>query len=142
MSLYYFSILLVVASNILYHLSQKSTPSGVNPLVSLIVTYTTALIFSLIILPFYPSKENIVASLGKLNWASIALGISIVGLELGFLLAYRAGWNISLAQFFATVLITLLLIPIGILFFQEKLTLINVVGILLCLGGFMLINHK
>jgi len=140
--LYYFSIFLVVASNIFYHLSQKSTPSGVNPIHSLIVTYATAIVCSLLILPFYPSKESFLVSLGKLNWASIVLGISIVGLELGFLLAYRAGWNIGLAQFFATVLITLLLIPIGMFFFQEKITMVNIIGILLCLGGFILINHK
>lgn len=142
MQLYYFSILLIVASNVFYHISQKSTPSGVNPIISLIVSYTTAIIFSLCILPFFSSKESLLTSLGKLNWTTIALGISIVGIELGFLLAYRSGWNISITQFSSTTLITLLLIPIGILFFQEKLTTINIIGILLCLGGFILINHK
>jgi multidrug transporter EmrE-like cation transporter len=61
---------------------------------------------------------------------------------MGFLLAYRAGWNISLAQFYATTILTLLLIPIGLCFFQEKITMINVFGIILCLGGVILLNHK
>ncbi len=142
MWLYYFAIFLVVVANVFYHISQKSTPADVHPLFSLTVTYLTAAVFTLILLPFFPLQEGVVASFKKLNWASFSLGIAIVGLELGFLLAYRAGWNISLAQFFTTVIVTLVLIPIGLLFFQEKLTLVNVVGILFCLGGFVMISMK
>lgn len=142
MWLYYFSIVLVVISNAFYHISQKSTSSNVNPILSLIVTYLTAIAFCILLLPFFPVKENLISSFRKMNWASILLGISIVGLELGFLLAYRTGWNMSVVQFFTTILVGLLLIPIGILFYHEKLSLINFIGILLCVGGFLLINYK
>lgn len=140
MGLYYAAILLVVVSNVFYHIAQRSTPSDVNPMLSLIVTYLTAAAFCVMLLPLHPDRLSLVSSFKKLNWASIALGISIVGLELGFLLAYRAGWNISLAQVFATIQVTLLLIPVGIVFFHERVTLLNVVGIALCLGGVMLIG--
>lgn len=140
--LYYIGILLIVVSNVFYHIIQKLTPPNINPIFSLIITYLTAAVFCLILLPFYPNKESLLDSFKKLNWASFALGVSIIGLELGFLLAYRAGWNISLAQFYSTVLVTLLLVPIGILFFHEKLTLINLIGMLLCFSGFILINYK
>ncbi len=142
MWVYYSGILLVVLSNVVYHLSQKNTPSNMNPMVSLLVTYLTAAVFTVILLPFFPLKEGFASSLKQMNWASIALGLAVVGLELGFLLAYRAGWNISIAQFYATVLLTLILIPIGVLFFQEKLSLVNILGIALCLGGFVMLNHK
>lgn len=142
MWLYYFSIVLVVVSNVFYHISQKSTSSSVNPVISMIVSYLTAIIFCLFLLPFFPIKESLISSIKRMNWASFALGISIVGLELGFLLAYRAGWNISLVQFLTTILVSLLLIPVGILFYQEKITLVNAIGVLLCIGGFIFINHK
>jgi uncharacterized membrane protein len=142
MWMYYFAIFLVVASNVGYHISQKSTPAGVNPALSLLGTYMVAAIFCLLILPFFSLGESITVEVRRLNWTCVALGISIVGLEMGFLLAYRAGWNISLAQFYATTILTLLLIPIGLCFFQEKITMINVFGIILCLGGFILLNHK
>jgi drug/metabolite transporter (DMT)-like permease len=142
MLIYYLAILLVVISNVFYQVSQKLTPHDVNPILSIITAYFTAIIFSIILLPFYPLKDGLVNSLKKMNWASFTLGITIVGIELGFLLAYRAGWNISLAQLFSTALITLMLIPIGVLFFHEKLTLINMLGILLCFGGFILISYK
>lgn len=142
MWLYYGAVLLVVVSNVLYHIAAKSTPTNINPIVSLIITYFTAAVFCLLMLPFYPNSEGIAASLKKINWASFALGITVVGLELGFLLAYKAGWNISLAQLCSNVLVSILLIPIGLMFFQDKLTLVNIVGIVLCFGGFILVSYK
>lgn len=142
MWVYYMAILLAVVSNVFYQVSQKLTPSNVNPILSLIVTYSTALFVCMIILPFYPAREGIMESFRKMNWASIVLGISIVGIETGFLFAYRAGWNISLAQLFATAMITLMLVPIGILFFNEKLSIINLAGIVLCFAGFVLLSFK
>lgn len=142
MWLYYGAILLVVISNVFYHISQKSTPSDVNPILSLIVTYLTAAVFSVLLLPLFPGKESLGLSVKKLNWASLSLGVAIVGLELGFLLAYRAGWNISLAQVFSTIIVSLLLIPIGLAFYHERLTLSNVIGILFCFAGVVLIARK
>jgi drug/metabolite transporter (DMT)-like permease len=139
---YYFAILLVVVSNVFYQISQKLIPSDVNPVLSLIVTYSTAIIFSLFLLPFYPITEGFRASFRKMNWASFTLGITIVGIELGFLLAFRAGWNISFAQLFSGLSIAVLLIPIGVLFFHDKLTVLNVIGILLSIGGLILMSYK
>lgn len=139
---YYSAILLVVLSNLVYHLSQKNTPSTINPMVSLLVTYVTAAVVTVALLPLFPTKEGLAASLKQMNWASITLGLAVVGLELGFLLAYRAGWNISIAQFYATILLTLILVPTGVIFFHDKLSLVNILGIVLCLGGFIMLNHK
>lgn len=142
MWIYYAALALTVVSNVLYHIFQKSTPSNVNPIISLLVTYLTAAAFCAVIIPFYPKDSGLLDSLKRINWASFALGIAIVGLELGFLLAYRAGWNISLAGLLSNATVGLLLIPVGILFFAEKLTFINAAGIMLCFGGLVLMNHK
>lgn len=142
MSLFYLSISLTIISNILYHVCQKSIPGNVNPIISLIVTYISAILVSLVILPIYPDKINIVESTKNLNWAPFILGASIVGLELGYLLAYRAGWNINLAALVSTVIVAIFLIPIGIFFFKETLTIHNVFGIILCIIGLVLIKYK
>ncbi len=142
MWLYYFAIGLTIVANLFYHFSQKYTPSNVNPIVSLIITYAAAIAFCLIILPFYPGGESLMASVRKVNWASITLAIAIVGLELGYLLAYRAGWEISLAALVSNVTFTLLVIPVGVLWMQETLSLINTIGIFLCIGGLVLVNMK
>ncbi|MHB8157727.1 MAG: EamA family transporter [Desulfocucumaceae bacterium] len=140
--LYYFAISLTIFANIFYHISQKSTPGNVNPIISLIVAYLTATIFCLVILPFYPSEMRLLESIKQINWASFALGLSIVGLEAGFLLAYRAGWSISTAAIFSNAAVMLLLIPVGIFFFGERLSPVNAAGIVLCVSGLVLINSR
>jgi drug/metabolite transporter (DMT)-like permease len=141
-SLFYGAIALVVVSNVAYHLFQKATPSDVNPMAALTVSYGVALLMCLILLPFYPRPEGASSSLAGVNWASVGLGISVVGLELGFLLAYRAGWPISLAALLANVMVGVLLLPIGLVLLREKLSWINLLGIAMCLAGIILVNLK
>ncbi|MCX7711304.1 MAG: EamA family transporter [Clostridia bacterium] len=142
MWLYIVSIALAIVANVFYYIFQKSTPHQVNPLAALMVTYFTAMVTCMVIFPFYPDREGFLVSLKKVNWASISLGVAVVGLEMGFLLAYRAGWNISTAGVFANVIVALILIPVGIYLFKEHLNLMNAAGILLCILGLMLISKK
>jgi multidrug transporter EmrE-like cation transporter len=70
------------------------------------------------------------------------LGFAVVGLEIGFLLAYRAGWNISLAGLYANVIVALILIPIGIVFFKDQISVTKAVGIVLSIAGIIFISLK
>lgn len=124
----------------LYHVILKFTPANVNPALSLAVTYTIAVVLCLALLFFFPLKEDIASALKQLNWASFALAFALVGLEVGFLLAYRTGWNISTAALVVNVLVTVLLVPIGVLLFRERLSLVNVGGILFCAVGLVMVN--
>lgn len=142
MFLFYFSITLAIASSALYHFVAKSTPSNVNFTVSLLVTYAVAFVFTLIGFFFFPLQDVFVGELKKLNWASIGLGIAIVGIEFGFLLTYRAGWNLGIAAVLATVVAALILAPIGIYFFKDKISWVNILGILVCLAGLVMLNWK
>jgi multidrug transporter EmrE-like cation transporter len=81
-------------------------------------------------------------ALKQLNWTSMALALGVVGLELGFLLAYRAGWNISLAALIANIAAALLLIVVGTIFFKEKVSVVNIVGVVVCVVGLIMVNFK
>jgi drug/metabolite transporter (DMT)-like permease len=142
MFIYIFSIFLIVASNILYNICQKSTPKGVNPFSSLLITYLTATLLTIIAFQFNKSDKGFLDSIKELNWTSFVLGISIVGLELGYLMAYRAGWNISIGSLVANIFLAVLLIPIGVLFFKEGFELNKILGVAFCLVGLLLINKK
>ncbi|MDP4094017.1 MAG: EamA family transporter [Bacillota bacterium] len=143
MLLYYISISLAIFANTFYYILQKITPGNANPVISLAVTYFSAMITCLVILPFYPNNgEGLIDSFKRLNWSSILLGVAIVGLEMGFLLAFRSGWNISTAGIFANVIVAILLIPVGLLFFKEQLKPINIAGIILCISGLFLMSRK
>jgi drug/metabolite transporter (DMT)-like permease len=140
MFMYVFSIALIVASNVVYNITQKATPQNANPVSALLVTYATAIILTAAALPFFNSDKGFFESFRDLNWTSIGLGISIVGLEFGYLMAYRAGWNISVGSLVANILLALMLVPIGIVFFKEGFELNKVFGAALCIAGLVLIN--
>ncbi len=142
MFLFYFSISLAVCSSALYHFSQKETPSGVNPAVSIMVTYFVAFFLTLLLSFFIPSEGGIFAEVRQLNWASYLLAFSIVGLEVGFLLVYRSGWNIGLAAVLVNVVASLILVPVAIFVFKDKLNWVNIIGILVCLAGLVMLNWK
>jgi len=77
----------------------------------------------------------------RLNWATIAVGLSIVAVELGFLLAYRAGWRVSLASITANTTVALVLLPTGVLLFRERVTPTNAIGLVFCVIGLVLVTR-
>lgn len=142
MFLFYFSITLAIASSALYHFTAKSTPSNVNFTVSLLVTYAVAFAVVLITFIFFPIKNGLVFELKLLNWASIGLALAIVGIEFGFLLTYRSGWNLGIAAVLVNVVASLILVPVAILVFKDKISWINILGIFVCLAGLVMLNWK
>lgn len=140
MFMYVFSIILIVASNIFYNICQKSTPQKANPFAALLITYLTAAALSFIAFHFYKPDKGLLQSFKDVNWTSFVLGIAIVGLELGYLMAYRAGWNISVGSLVANIILALMLIPIGILFYEEGFEMNKVLGAVFCIIGLILIN--
>jgi len=141
MFIYVFSIILIVASNIMYNVSQKSTPDNANPFSALVITYLTATILTIIISQFYQTNNGFFQSFNELNWTSVVLGVAIVGLEFGYLLAYRAGWDISVGSLVANVSLAIMLIPVGVLFYNESFGVNKILGILLCIIGLIFINR-
>lgn len=141
MFLFYFSITLAICSSALYHFVAKSTPANINFTVSLLVTYGVAFLVTLLTFFFFPTK-NVVAEFRNLNWASIGLAIAIVGIEFGFLLTYRAGWNLGIAAVLVNVIASLILVPVAIFVFKDKISWVNIAGILVCLAGLVMLNWK
>ncbi len=141
MFIYVFSIILIVASNVIYNICQKSTPDKVNPFAALLVTYLTAAVVTAVVFLFHKTDKGFIESVRELNWTSVTLGIAIVGLELGYLMAYRAGWNISVGSLVANILLALMLIPVGVLFYNEGFGANKILGAALCIIGLIVINR-
>lgn len=139
---YIWPIALVVISNIVYQICAKSVPGGVNPFASLIVTYLVGALFSAIMYFATQKNCNIVGELKQMNWASYVLGIVIVGLEVGFIYAYKAGWQVSMASIVQSSFLAIALIIVGALLFREALTWNKLVGIVVCMIGLIFINLK
>ena len=140
--MFWTAILLTIVSNVFYHLFQKVTPQEANPALALAVSYLAASVVCLLLIPVFPLKEGLWSALKQLNWASFALAFTLVGLEIGFLLAYRTGWSINIAGIVSNTTVSILLIPIGLWIFRDQLTRTNMVGIVFAIIGLILMNWQ
>jgi hypothetical protein len=59
------------------------------------VTYTVSTVFSAVIYFVLNRGGNLILEYRKLNWAPFAFGIVLVGLEAGWIYAYKAGWQVK-----------------------------------------------
>lgn len=133
---------LVVLSNIVYQICAKSVPDGLNPFASLTVTYLVGAAASLILYFALAKSPDLIKEYSKLNWAPFVLGLVIVGLEVGFIYAYKAGWQISTASLVQGAALAVALIFVGFLAYKEAITWNKLLGVAICLVGLFFINHR
>lgn len=139
---YIWPVALVVLSNTFYQICAKSVPDGMNPLASLTVTYLIGAAVSCAMYYLLNRNANLIREFRLLNWAPFVLGIVIVGLEVGFIYAFRAGWQVSMAQIVSATVLAVILIFVGYLLYHEAITWNKIIGIIVCLAGLVLINYR
>ena len=139
---YIWPLALVVLSNVLYQICAKSVPNGMHPLASLTVTYTVSAVVSLVLFFILNRGGNLVKEYAKLNWAPLVFGVVLVGLEIGFIYAYKAGWPVSTAQIVQSAVLAVALLFIGFFAYREPLRWNKIVGVVICLAGLFVINLK
>ena len=132
-------ILIVVGSNTVYTISTKSTPAGVNAFASLALSYLVAAASSIIMFYVSADNKNLIREIAKTDWTSIALGITIVGLEFGYICIYRAGWKINTASVVANISLACVLLVVGLLLYKEAISLRQLLGMGVCAAGLVLI---
>ena len=76
----------------------------------------------------------------KLNWTSFLLGFCIIGLEVGYIYAYRVGWKVNTASLVANITLACILVVVGFLLYKETITPKQILGIAVCLVGLVLIG--
>lgn len=140
MSLHLLAIALTIVANVVYHLCQKAIRPDVSPAATLVATYTVALLLSVLLWPWLGGGEGLGASLRKLGPPSYALGVCVVLIELGFLLAYRSGWDVGVAALYSNAATALVLLPVGILVFAEGMDARRALGLLLAFAGLVLLG--
>ena len=139
---YIWPIALIVLSNTMYQICAKSVPEGMNPFASLTVTYLVGALLSAILYYALGNHSGLLKEYSKLNWAPIVLGIVIVGLEAGYIFAFKAGWQVSTAQVVQAAILAGVLLFVGWLLYHETMTWNKIIGIVICLIGLVFINLK
>ncbi len=132
-------ITIAVAANVFYHIASKSVPAEQNAFMGLVVNYATALLAS-VILFFLTPHEKILAEAAKTNWACILMGLSITGVEIGFIMIYRAGGELSTASLIVSILIALAMLAVGGIFYNEQISLQKIFGATLCIAGVIILS--
>lgn len=140
---YAWPIALVVVANIVYQICAKSMPANINPLAALTVTYFIAMVSSgALYFALNRGDADLLTEYGKLNWVPFVFGIVLVGLEVGFVYAYKAGWPVNSAAIVQSSFLAVGLIAVGFLLYHEPLSWNKLVGVGVCIVGLIFINLK
>lgn len=137
---YVWPLALVVLSNVVYQICAKSAPGDMDPLASLTVTYLVGALASGALYFLLHRGGNLFREYRALNWAPFVLGVVIVGLEVGFIYAYRAGWQVSRAQIVQSAVLAVCLVFVGALLYREHITWTKLAGVAICLVGLVFLN--
>jgi len=127
--------------NAVYHLAQKSVPASANPMVALMGAYLVAFAAAAAAAPLFglPAASGWRAQMfsAPVLW----LGAGVFLIEIGFLLAYRAGGGLQWSGVAVNTASAVLLVPVALLFFRESFSPVRGAGLALCLGGLWLLSR-
>ena len=137
---YIWPLAIIVISNVVYQICAKGIPEQMNTFASMTITYAVATIFSAIMFFVSTKGGNILKDFSHTNWATIALGVVITGLEVGFIFAYKAGWQVSTLATVTNAFLAICLIATGYLVYHEVITWSKILGVVICLVGLWFIN--
>ena len=139
---YIWPVALVITANVFYQICAKSVPHEIDPFASIIVTYLVGAAASAILYYVLGPGGNLLKEYGKLNWAPFILGIVIIGLEVGWIYAYKAGWQVSTGFIVQSAFLAVVLLFVGYFLYHEALTWNKLAGVAVCLAGLVIINLR
>lgn len=135
------AMILIIASFLIYHAVTHSLRADLDSLRFLLVVYAVSLLASAG-LALTAGRGAGIASYRPLDWAlAVLLGLALVGIEYGFIAAYRAGWSVAIAPTFANVALAVLMLPVAMLLLGDRPSLVNMGGLFLCVIGLVLMTR-
>ena len=135
MSVAVWSMLLIIGSQLAYHLAQKTVAPSANPFAVFTLVYAVATLVCLFTAPVLGRSPSLGDFRQVLTWPVALLALSVVGIEIGYLVAYRNGWSLGITFAVASTTTVVLLAIVGTLFFTESLGARQLLGLSLVLGG-------
>ena len=139
-AMFHISAIVAITGAVGYQYFVKQVPVTINPIVSVLAMYIVVMVLGVLLLPFIPAEGGLRHHLRQVNWIQIALAVSVIMIELGFLLMYRYGWNLSTGNVVTGAFINIILVGLGVALLGEKISLTNAMGIILCILGVALIS--
>lgn len=140
--MFYISALIAIAGAVSYQFFVRRIPASLNPIVSITAVYLAVLVLAFALLPLFPAKGGLVKHIKQLSWVQLAVAGAVFLLELGFLLMYRYGWNLSTGNLVTGAIVNVVLLGVGVLALGETVNWVNIVGIALCILGVALTGYR
>jgi drug/metabolite transporter (DMT)-like permease len=140
--MFYVWALVAIVGAVGYQYFVKRVPAEINPIVSVLGLYAGLLALSVLLLPLFPSPDGVTTEVRRLSWVHIALAVSVLLIEIGFLMMYRVGWELSTGNLVTGVIVNIALVGLGVWLLGERLSPINLAGIALSIVGVALISYR
>ncbi|MBQ9346009.1 MAG: EamA family transporter [Oscillibacter sp.] len=138
---YWWPIGMIVLSNVLYQVCAKASPAAAHPLASLTVTYLVSAACSFGLYFVLEPGGNLLREYRSLNWSVFVFGLVLVGLEIGSIYMYKAGWDVSRGFLVHSGALAVCLIVLGGLAYHEQITLSKLAGAVLIFAGLYFVNR-
>ena len=139
---YIWPIALVILSNTLYQVCAKKVPNTMDPFASLTLTYLVGAAVSIAMYYLFNRTGNLIREIGEANWAPFIFGLVVVGMEVGWIYVYKAGWQVSVAPIVQSSIVAVILLVVGVLCYHEPFSWNKLVGAAICVVGMIVINMK
>jgi drug/metabolite transporter (DMT)-like permease len=127
-------IALVALSLVAYQLAQRAISGGTNSWAPLLLAYAVGFVICGIAMLLTTGWSGM-GDVRPVALASTLLGLSVVGIEFGYMQAHRAGWSLGAVGLVGSVAGTVLLTMVGATFLDESLSWRHVVGVAVCIAG-------
>lgn len=130
------TLLLTIVGVVGYNLAAKTVPREVNPLFLLAVVYAIAALICVGVGFFF--QGGLLAAVRQINLPMLGLALSVAVIEVGYVLTYRAGGQVSNLPILVSAGAMLALMPLSTLLFGEQISAKTVAGVALCIAGLWL----
>lgn len=137
---YFWPILLMVVGSVGYQTSAKSVPEAMDPYAAIFFNYVFAAIIAFALWMILGDDRSLSGEIGKMNLSPLTMAMSITAVEVASVFMYKVGWNISVGSTVGNILVAIVLVFVGMLFYKEVITAQKVIGIGLCIVGLVVMN--
>lgn len=142
--MHFIPLLIIPLSAAMYHVFSKSLGTKLgNPWALLALTYSLAAMVSVALALALPGFGVVRGADLRSAWPlALLLGLACVGIEGGYLLAYRLGWSVHHLFSITSFLGTIAVCSVGFWYFREPLAGSSLAGVALIVMGAALVHWK
>lgn len=138
---FFLFVFMLTLADIIYQVSYKFMPEGVPATSAILALYAIALVEAIILAFILDKKFKINTQKNYIkNKVTYIMALTMVSIDFGYLFIYRFGGEISKVFNLTVPMQALFLMLAGILFYKEKITKYNIIGIILSVVGVILIS--